>query len=181
MESKISHNPPFIWHHLLTSPKPIPSSTHPTNSFKLNIRQMSFQIASINISRQPIVCDEKQVIRINFRRLVDQHRMGHIWQGPTNRIGLVLVIDSTGVCAWCGNFGSQSPSITIGYWIDWNFLSRKLRTSKRGTYGVGRDLLSDFPHENSVLCVLSPNPPYEKSWKKFPYVKNHRRKFHTIH
>lgn len=37
-----------------------------------------------------------------------------------------------------------------------------LEHRKKGTEGYD-DLLSDFPHENSVLCVLSPNPPYEKS------------------
>lgn len=34
----------------------------------------------------------------------------------------------------------------------------KLRDLK-GELWVWVDSLSDFPHENSVLCVLSPNPP----------------------
>ena len=48
--------------------------------------------------------------------------------------------------------------------------------------------LSDFPHENSVLCVLSPKPPYEKSYndgkedaKVKLCTKHHCRYIYDLH
>jgi hypothetical protein len=76
------------------------------------------------------------MIRINFSRLVNQHWMGHVGKGSTNWIWMVLVVDCTGVCARCRDFSSESSSITVGDWIDWNFGCRKLRTSEKGRGGV---------------------------------------------
>lgn len=35
-----------------------------------------------------------------------------------------------------------------------------------GNIKLWSNLLSDFPHENSVLCVLSTKGPNEKSWRR---------------
>lgn len=96
--------------------------SYPTNSFKLDVRQMSFQVATVNVSWQPIICDQKQVIRINFSGLMNQHRVSHVWQGSSNRVWLVLIVDCTWVCTWCWDFSAQCTSVTFCYRVNWNFI-----------------------------------------------------------
>lgn len=104
------------------------------------------------------------MIRINFRGLMNQHRMSHVWQGTSNQSGLwVLIVDCTRICTRRWNFCTQSTSIAFSHRVNRNCNKhRKCRTFAEEQRAEA-NLLSDFPHENSVLCVLSPNPPNEKS------------------
>lgn len=100
------------------------------DSFELHIGQVALQITPVHVGRQAIVGDQQQMVRVDFGRLVHQHRVRHVGQATTDRLLWIVIGQRTGVGARGGNVGSEGTPIAFRYGIDGDvaFSAAELRT-----------------------------------------------------